>query len=146
MEEKDINFITFSDFISSGFFGSTSIMAFYLGVAMLLGTYFRRATLYTSCDVFIYDIPDPSILLILLDSILLARSQGNLKKYLIFSLTINIEKKSIISCWWKSWDLQSSSKSSQEAVSRKDLKRLRKREKNRKKNQRAKIDSFNLKQ
>lgn len=80
MNNNGINFLTFSDFISSGFLGSTSIMAFYLGVAMLLGTYFRKAILYTSAFVFIYDIPDASAILNLLDAILLVRAEGNLKK------------------------------------------------------------------
>lgn len=73
MKGEGLKFITFSDLITSGFFGSTSIMAFYLGFAMLMGTYFRRGVLYTSAFMFINEIADASAILNLLDSILLFR-------------------------------------------------------------------------
>jgi hypothetical protein len=55
-------------------------MAFYLGVTMLAGTYFRRGLIYFSNFVFINDIPRPEPIMNLIDCIYLMRLEGNLKR------------------------------------------------------------------
>lgn len=80
VDDEGITFVTFSDLISSGFLGSTSIMAFYLGVAYLIGTTLRKALMYTPNFVFTNDIPNPDAILNLIEAIYMMRLEQNLKK------------------------------------------------------------------
>ena len=49
----------FSDLVSTGFFSEASILAFYLGTAMTVGTLFRVMVMYKSDRIFILDARNP---------------------------------------------------------------------------------------
>ena len=55
-------------------------MAFYLGVAYLIGTTLRKALMYTPNFVFTNDIPNPDAILNLIEAIYMMRLEQNLKK------------------------------------------------------------------
>lgn len=89
VNEKGIVFITLSDLISAGFFSATSIMGFYLGVALVVGQSFRSMFIYKGDRVFVVDSRDTGALLNLIEMIYIARIEKNLKKYVInYSLPI----------------------------------------------------------
>lgn len=70
----------FSDVISTGFFSSTSIMGFYLGVCLTIGTLFRTFVMYKADRIFICDARDPTLVRNLIACIYRARLEQNLKK------------------------------------------------------------------
>lgn len=80
VEGEGVSFITFSDLISGGFLGATSIMGFYAAVAYLVGSSLRKIAVYTSDRIFTCDIPDPEVILNLCDCIYMQRLEGNLKR------------------------------------------------------------------
>jgi hypothetical protein len=55
-------------------------MAFYIGIAYLVGTTLRKALMYSSSMVFVSDIPNPDAILNLIDCIYLMRLEQNLKR------------------------------------------------------------------
>ena len=57
-ELEGLYFITFSDLISSGFFSQSSLLAFYVSVAYVVGTYLRKLSIYNTDRIFICDIPN----------------------------------------------------------------------------------------
>lgn len=54
-----ITFITFSDLIASNFFDATSIMGFYIGVALIVGQTLRKIVVYNADRIYVTEIPNP---------------------------------------------------------------------------------------
>lgn len=73
-------FITFSDLISDNFFNATSIMGFYLGVAIIVGQTLRKIVVYNADRIYITEIPDPDPIRNLIRCIYMQRLEQNLKK------------------------------------------------------------------
>jgi hypothetical protein len=73
-------FIVFSDLISSGFFSQSSLMAFYVSVAYVVGTTLRKLAMYNTDRIFICDIPNSDAIKNLIQCIYLQRLEQNLKK------------------------------------------------------------------
>ena len=82
--EKDTNegitVEVFSDVISTGFFSSTSIMGFYLGVCLTVGTIWRTFVLYKTDRIFICDARDTGKIRNLIACIYRQRLEQNLKR------------------------------------------------------------------
>jgi hypothetical protein len=78
--EEGVQFITFSDMISSGFFSQSSLIAFYVSVALVVGTYLRKIAMYNTDRIFICEIPNSDAIRNLIQCIHLQRLELNLKK------------------------------------------------------------------
>ena len=70
----------FSDLIAGGFLSQSSIMGFYLGVALVVGQSFRSMFIYKGDRVFIVDSPNTGALLNLINCIYIARIERDTKK------------------------------------------------------------------
>jgi hypothetical protein len=82
-----LTFEIFSDLVSGGFLGATSIMGFYAAVAYLVGSTLRSIVVYKSDRIVCCDVPDASSIINLCDCVYTQRLEGNLKRYyLMFNL------------------------------------------------------------
>lgn len=75
-----ITFITFSDLISSNLFDATSIMGFYIGVALIVGQTLRKIVVYNADRIYVTEIPNPDPVRNLIRCIYMQRLEQNLRK------------------------------------------------------------------
>lgn len=80
IDDEAVEFFVFSDTISEGFFSETSILAFYTGVAYVVGSYFRSYLMYKGDRVFIVESPITDAMRNLIDAVYLMRAEKNIKK------------------------------------------------------------------
>jgi hypothetical protein len=79
-ENDGLSIELFSDLVSGGFLGATSIMGFYAAVAYLVGSTLRSIVVYKSDRIMCCDVPDPSAIINLCDCVYTQRLEGNLKR------------------------------------------------------------------